>query len=278
MNQKLLALHGLKFSPFSPELPIKALHVSPKMEDFCWRIEKTMVQEGGFVMVTGDPGSGKSVVLRVLHDRLTRVQGVNVGVINHPQSSLGDLYREMGDVFNVSLRSSNRWNGFKVLREGWISHLESCHCRPVLIIDEAQEMSTQALSELRLLSTSQFDSRPLLCVILAGDTRLQEKLRSNDLLPLGSRIRARYMTDYAKPDELMDCLEHLIAEAGNASLMTEQLRTMLCEHSAGNYRALTSMCAELLSVAAQKNIAVLDEKLYFDVFSPQSQPAKRKAR
>ncbi len=278
MNHKLLALYGLKFNPFSPELPTKAIFVPPKVENFCWRIEHAQVREGGFAMIHGDPGTGKSVVLRLLAQRLSNVPDITVGAINHPQSNLADFYRELGDIFGVALRPSNRWAGFKALRERWLSHLESSRIRAVLLIDEAQEMTPQALSELRLLSSARFDSQPLLCVVLAGDARLIEKLRHDDLVPLGSRIRTRLTTEFASRQELLACLEHLLADAGNASLMTPQLRHTLCDHAAGNYRILTTMAAELLAVGAQRELPQLDEKLYLDVFAqPDSAPKRRTA-
>lgn len=277
MNQKLLALYGLKFNPFSPELPTEAIYVPPKIEQFCWRIEQAQVREGGFAMIHGDPGSGKSVVLRLLAARLARLPDITVGAVNHPQSNIGDFYRELGDIFGVPLRPSNRWGGFKALRERWFTHLESARARPVLLIDEAQEMSPQVLSELRLLASARFDSQPLLCIVMAGDARLIEKLRREELIPLGSRIRTRLTTEFADRAELLACLEHLLAGAGNASLMTEGLRHTLCDHALGNYRVLTTMAAELLAAAAQRDLAVLDEKLYMDVFAPPTTPTPRRA-
>jgi type II secretory pathway predicted ATPase ExeA len=277
MNHKLLALYGLKFNPFSPELPVDAIYVPAKIESFCWRIEHAQIREGGFAMVHGDPGSGKSIVLRVLAERLKKLPDVTVGAINHPQSNLADFYRELGDVFGVPLRPSNRWGGFKALRARWLSHMESSRCRAVLLVDEAQEMTAQVLSELRLLSSSSFDSQSLLCIVMAGDARLIEKLRREELIPLGSRIRTRLATEFASRDELLACLEHLLAAAGNASLMTPPLRHALCDHAAGNYRILTTMSAELLAAAAQKDLPLLDEKLYMDVFAPPAKPVARRA-
>ena len=137
-------------------------------------------------------------------------------------------------------------------------------------------MTPQVLSELRLLASSSFDSQSLLCIVMAGDARLIEKLRREELIPLGSRIRTRLATEFASRDELLACLEHLLAEAGNASLMTPQLRHTLCDHAAGNYRVLTTMAAELLACAAQKDVSVLDEKLFLDVFAPPAKPTQRR--
>ena len=278
MNPSLLALYGLKWNPFSPELPAEALRLTPAAEDFVWRVEQTLVREGGFAMIHGDPGTGKSVVLRLLAERLERIAGVSVTALNHPQSNLADFYREMGEVFGVGLKPHNRWGGFKSLRERWLAHLESVRLRPVLLIDEAQEMTPATLSELRLLSSARFDSRPLLSVVMAGDARLTEKLRRDDLLPLGSRIRVRLAMEYASRDDLAACLDHLLSSAGNASLMTAQLRAMLCDHAAGNYRILTTMAAQLLAAALQRQASVIDEKLYFEVFSDAKRPATAKPR
>ena len=277
MNQKLLALYGLKWNPFSPELPTEALYVSPRVENFCWRIEQALIKEGGFAMIHGDPGTGKSVALRLLAQRLARLSDVTVGAVSHPQSSLADFYRELGDIFAVPLKPHNRWGGFKALREMWFAHMESTRRRPVLLIDEAQEMNPNALCELRLLASARFDSQPLLCVVLAGDARLIEKLRREDLVPLGSRIRTRLATEHASREELLACLDHVLAEAGNASLMTPPLRHTLCDHAAGNYRILTTLAAELLAVATQRDLPMLDEKLYLEVFAQPERPARRRA-
>jgi general secretion pathway protein A len=276
MNPTLLALYGLKWNPFSPELPTEAVYVSPKVENFCWRIEQTLIREGGFALLHGDPGTGKSVALRVLAQRLARVPDVTVGVITHPQSSLVDFYRELGDVFAVPLKPHNRWGGFKALRETWFAHMETTRRRPVLLVDEAQEMAPATLLELRLLASARFDSQPLLCVVLAGDGRLLEKLRREELVPLGSRIRTRLATEYASAEELRAYLDHLVNEAGNASLMTPGLRQTLCDHAAGNLRILTTLAAELLAAAAQRNLPVLDEKLYLEVFAPSDRATPRR--
>jgi type II secretory pathway predicted ATPase ExeA len=276
MNQRLLALYGLKWNPFSPELPTEAIYVPAKLENFCWRIEHAQIREGGFAMIHGDPGTGKSVALRLLAERLARIPDVTVGVINHPQSSLGDLYRELGDIFAVPLRPHNRWGGFKSLRERWLAHLQTTRARAVLLVDEAQEMNPAALCELRLMASARFDSQPLLCVVLAGDARLIDKLRREELIPLGSRIRTRLATEHASREELLAGLNHLLAGAGNASLMTPALRHTLCDHAAGNYRILTTMAAELLAAATQRELPQLDEKLYLEVFAQPEAAAPRR--
>ena len=278
MNKKLLALYGLKWNPFSPELPTEALLATPRIESFCWRIEQALVREGGFALITGDPGTGKSVVLRLLAERLERVRDVSVASLTHPSSNLADFYRELGELFGAELKPHNRWGGFKTLRSRWLTHLENTRLRPVLLIDEAQEMHPGVLSELRLLASTQFDSCAILSVVLAGDGRLSTKLSREELLPLGSRIRTRLAMEYATREELLACLTHLLASAGNPKLMTPQLMHTLCDHALGNYRVMTTMAAEMLTTAVEREATQIDEKLYFEVFASPPAAARKSAR
>ena len=275
--KKLLSLWGLKWNPFSPELPSEALRVTPQIENFAWRVEQ-LVQEGGFALISGESGTGKSVALRIVAERLAALRDVVVGVLERPQSKPADFYRELGDIFSVKLSPSNRWGGFKTLRERWRTHLASSRIKPVLLVDEAQEMTPEVLSELRLLSSADFDATSLLTVVLSGDGRLLERLRHPDLVPLGTRIRTRLQTEPATREELFELLSHALAKAGNATLMTTELLDTLVDHAAGNYRLLMTMGGELLAYGMTHEVAQLDEKFYLELFHPQRATPKKKAR
>ena len=243
-SKKLLALYGLKWNPFSPKLPSDGLLATPRIEHFAWRVEQ-LVQEGGFALITGE-----SVALRIVAGRRSALRDVVVVVIERPQSKSDDYYRELGDVFAVKLAPHNRWGGFKALRERWKTHVASSRIRPVLLVDEVQEMSPDVLSKLRILCSADFDATSLLTVVLSGDGRFSELLRYEDLVPLGTRIRARLVTATATREDLLELLQHALAKAGNATLMTAELMDTLVDHSAGNYRVLMTIGADLLAYAA----------------------------
>lgn len=274
MNKKLLNLYGLKFNPFAPDVPDSALWATPAIESFCWRIEQ-QIGEGGFALVTGDPGCGKSAGLRILSERLAHVRDLSVGRLTRPQANLADFYRELGHLFGVPLSPHNRWNSSKSLREKWLTHIDNAVHRPVLLIDEAQEMNAAVFSELRLLSSVDLDSRSILTLVLAGDQRLVSRLEEVDLLPIASRIRSRLRLEALTPKQLLDALTHLVQAAGNPKLLTPTLASTLCEHGAGNLRLLMNLANDLLLAATRQEREQLDEKLFFELFTPEPKNHKK---
>jgi general secretion pathway protein A len=274
MNKRLLNLYSLKFNPFSSQLPATALWVPPSIQSFCWRIEH-QIGEGGFALAVGEPGVGKSVALRILAEHLGGLRDLCVGTLTRPQAKMADFYRELGHLFGVALSPNNRWYSSKALREKWLAHIEAATYRPVLLIDEGQEMNSLVLAELRLLASADLDSRSILTIILAGDQRLSARLAEPDLLPIASRIRSRLRLEALPPKQLQECLNHVLKAAGNPKLLSPSLLQTLCEHAAGNLRVLMNLANELLVAACQQEREVIDEKLYFEVFALDPKPTKK---
>jgi type II secretory pathway predicted ATPase ExeA len=276
-NADIQTLYGLKHNPFLPALPPEALWPLPGVKTFAHRVQ-VLAAHGGFALISGDPGVGKSKTLHLIAHRLAKIPDLTVGVMQRPQSQLADFYRELGELFGVAMAPANRYGGFKALRAKWKAHCQSTLSRPVLLIDEAQEVSSACLTELRLLQSDCFDSESLLFTILCGDGRLTERFRSPDLLPLGSRIRLRLNLPPLSPETLQTYLEFALQQAGAAKLMTAELIQTLSAHSLNNLRVLNHMAAELLTAAAERNLPRIDESLFFEIFTPaESKPRRTKS-
>lgn len=271
--QKLKAFMGLKWDPFLPDVPVHALHTDDLVSQFTWKVEQ-LVLDGGFALISGDPGTGKSVVLRQLSTSLAQVPELCVRALTRPQNRLRDFYREMGNIFGVEIQPSNRYGGFNRLREQWVSQIHNCMFRPVLLVDESQEVPEEVLNEIRLLGSADLDARCILAVVFAGDKRFLSQLKQPSLLPLESRIRTRLHLDARSPDSMRAILTRAITEAGNPELLTQGVIRALAEQSLGNPRAMMTMAHELLSHAVMREQQQVDENLFFEVFRAGSRKKK----
>jgi type II secretory pathway predicted ATPase ExeA len=145
------------------------------------------------------------------------------------------------------------------------------------LIDEAQEMVSSCLNEVRLLSSTHFDSQCILTSILCGDTRLPERMRSEELISLGTRLRSRLILEPLPREHLLAYLNHALEQAAAPHLMTDALKEALAQHCLGNLRVLNMMAAELLETAAQRELAHLDEKLFLEFYSRQPRTTKTRS-
>lgn len=263
-EQKILQLYGLKWNPFLPDVPDEALMKSHETDQFCFSVEN-LVMDGGFAMITGEPGLGKSVSLHILYNRLNGIRELKVGEITRPQSNLTDFYRELSDIFGVELNVRNCFGSFKSLREKFRSHLNTTLLRPVVIIDDAQEAPSVVLKELRILASDKFDSKTILTIILAGDHTLPPRFTNDDLMTIGTRIKARLNLKPWSKEELKHLLSFAIEKAGNPNLMSDGLKNSLPEHALGVPRIMMNMANQILYLGVSKETSVLDEKLLFEL-------------
>ena len=106
-------------------------------------------------------------------------------------------------------------------------------------------------------------------MVLAGDSRLNTQLKLPQLIPLGTRIRTRLTLEAYTKQELLFLLQESCRRAGNAKLITDGLQHTLVEHSAGNPRILMTIAGEVLALGMKKEVQILDETLYLELYNPQ---------
>jgi len=234
-----------------------------------------LVLDGGFAACMGEPGLGKSALLRLLQERIAIIPRAVVGELTRPQCSVNDFYREIGDLFGVHLQVSNRYGGHQALRQKWRNHIETTLVRPVLLIDEAQRLNDVVFDELKSLSSDRLDTQMLITIVLAGDLRLSERLATPQLKPIDSRLRHRLILTPWENNELTEYLRNAIRLAGAPSLMTSELIDTLVDRSMGNLRTLMNLCNDCLTEGVRVEAARLDEKLFFDISGEHALSARR---
>jgi type II secretory pathway predicted ATPase ExeA len=239
---------NLKWNPFDSDFPTQGIHICPKTELFL-DFMGNYVYKGGFAMITGQPGTGKSTVCRLLLSRIKDLNDVSVVALSRPQSTLGDFYRELGNKFSFETSVSNRYGSFKKLRETWLKTAQERMIKPVIIIDEAQALKKVIIEELLTLSSHSFDSKRLVTIVLSGDERLKISLDSQDFLPLKSRLA--YTLHLAPKDQyaIHELLKDLTSKAGNPDLIDSEVYQTLANTCLGNARTLMHTLNQLLLTA-----------------------------
>lgn len=159
------------------------------------------------------------------------------------------------------IKGYNRARLLRVIQESVTELAEGRKIKPVLVVDEANHLSGQVLAELHVITQYHQDSRPLLPVILCGQTALLERLSLRCALPLASRVIAKTHLDYISLNEMRDYLHHHLRLTGvSQGLFEEEAYLAIHQGSGGFYRKANHLArGALICAAAQKRQIVSPE-------------------
>lgn len=218
---------GLSELPFTIAPDPRYLYLSAEHREALASLLYGINCNGGFVLLTGEIGTGKTTVCRCLLEQIP--DSAEIAFILNPKYSISELLEAICDELKIRYeRSESRIKGYI---DALNVHLLESHARgvnTVLIIDEAQNLSLDALEQIRLLTNLETSSEKLLQIILIGQPELLEKLSSQQLRQLNQRITARYHLHALNPAELREYVSHRLAVSGcEAPLFTPgALRTL----------------------------------------------------
>ncbi len=242
MNAMYAAHFGLREGPFSLAPDPRYLYASEQHREALAHLLFGVGGDGGFVLLTGEVGTGKTTVFRSLLEQLP--EGTRIAFVLHPRLSAAELLASVCDEFGISYPRNTKSTKKLVDRVNAFLLAEAEEGRRcVLVIDEAQNLDTEVLEQLRLLTNLETTRRKLLQVILIGQPELREKLARPGLRQLSQRITARFHLDPLGRREVGPYILHRLAVAGGeARLFPPRTIRRIAGLSRGVPRLINILC------------------------------------
>ena len=215
---------------------------------------------GGFVQLTGEVGTGKTTLCRLLLEQLP--ENTRVALVLNPKVSPLELLETICEELKLDIEG--RQGSLKGMVDRLNAYLLDAYAqglRVVLIIDEAQNLSAEALEQVRLLTNLETPTQKLLQIILLGQPELRELLAREDLRQLAQRITARHHLTPLTPDETEAYLRHRLVVAGSARFPFTKLAVKrLHEHAGGVPRLINVIADRCLIAGYAQNLAQIGER------------------
>jgi general secretion pathway protein A len=253
------SFYGLKEKPFSL-LPDPAyLYLSKQHEVAMTLLEYSLENQAGFCVISGKAGTGKTTLLRRLLNQIGN--DVSIGLISNTHHSFGELLRWILQAFGLEDTGKTRAQLHQIFVDYLIGQYAK-NRRTMLIIDEAQNMSSDALEELRMLSNINSEKDLLLQVILVGQSPLREILRRPELEQFAQRIAVDYHLESLSQEETRGYIRHrIIVAGGEHDLFSEDACDVVFEHCGGIPRLINLLCDYALVYAYASQSAVVTGEL-----------------
>jgi general secretion pathway protein A len=212
-----LEFFGLREVPFSITPDPRYVFLSERHRDALAHLLYGIGKggSGGFVQLTGEVGTGKTTICRLLLEQLP--ENTRVALVLNPKLSPMELLETIGEELKLDVASVR--GSLKGLVDTLNAYLLDAYAqglRVVLIIDEAQNLSADALEQVRLLTNLETPTQKLLQIILLGQPELRDELNKPELRQLAQRITARYHLTPLDRDETEAYVRHRLAVAGGA--------------------------------------------------------------
>lgn len=239
------SFYNLREEPFrlSPDSRLCFMHPSYKKAKAY--MQYALQRCEGFVMVTGRPGTGKTTLIGDITSQLSK-QGNLHAALTSTQIRADDLLRLT--VLKFGLKGDTEHKAELIHRlEQYLYRLQREGRRPLLIIDEAQDLEADALEELRLLTNLQKDNQPLLQIFLVGQEELQQTVLSPGLEQLHQRIVAACHLSPLAPEATEAYIKHRLERVGwqDDPALSDDIYGPIHAHSLGIPRVINQICSRL---------------------------------
>ncbi len=238
------AFYGFKEKPFSMLPDPSFLFLSKKHRAALTLLEYGLMNQVGFCILSGEPGTGKTTILRALLNRVD--DNVKVGLISNTHQSFGGLLDWILSVFDLHKANLTHVEMHQLFVDFLIDEFAN-NRRVLLIVDEAQNMDADALEELRMLSNVNTEKDQLLQVVLAGQPKLKENLRKPELMQFAQRIAVDYHLHSLSLTETCGYIQHRLVVAGaERDVFTPEACERIHCYSGGSPRLINLLCETAL--------------------------------
>jgi len=234
--------YGLKEKPFRLLADPAFLYLSKKHELALNYLEYGLTEQAGFIVITGEVGSGKTTLIKYLTNKLDKSPIKTAMIFNTnitPHEFLEIILRE----WNITCDGKEKADLYDALNN-FLLHEYTGRNQVVLIIDEAQNLSSETLEEIRMLSNLNDEKQPLLHIILLGQPNLRDRLNQKNLEQLRQRISVHYHLDPLDYEDTVRYIKHRLQKAGgqNPDLFMPDALDSIYQNSQGIPRVINIIC------------------------------------
>ena len=260
--------YGFAEKPFSLTPDPKYLYRSESHANAFELLQYAIERREGFVVITGDIGTGKTTLCRALLEKTD--QKTFTALLLNPFLSEEDLLKGILQDLGVISRGEARLSGRQPSKQDLVNTLHDfllslvpLGARAVLIIDEAQNLPLPILEQIRILSNLETDKEKLLQIILVGQLNLLSLLRSPELRQLDQRISIRYQLKPLTEEEVGAYVAHRLAVANGARsvVFTPAALQAVHEYTGGIPRLINMLCDRALLGGYSAQTTRIDEDL-----------------
>ncbi len=236
--------YGLTGKPFSIVPNPEVLFLSKNHENALTYLEYGLTEKVGFILLTGEIGTGKTTLVR--HMLLKIETQMDIAVIFNTNFSSDQLFRLILSEFEIPCDVPEKEKHLELLYQFLIDRYAN-NRHVLLIIDEAQNLSETSLEDIRMLSNLQTDDRILLQIMLVGQPELKMRLQMPDLRQLAQRIAVNYHLTPLGEEQTRHYIAYRIeATGGPADLFSPQAVRLIHENSGGIPRTINLLCDSAL--------------------------------
>jgi general secretion pathway protein A len=249
---------GLKESPFSIAPDPHYFYISEGHREALAHMMYGINSDGGFVLLTGEVGTGKTTVCRCLLQQMP--ENCEIAFILNPKLSSVELLASICDEFKITYSKANETIKDLVARiNDFLIHASERGMRAILILEEAQNLSVEVLEQIRLLTNLETNQRKLLQIIMLGQPELRKILAKPELRQLSQRITARYHLGPLAKHEIAAYVNHRLSVAGliRGELFPPPIINVLYGLTGGVPRLINVICDRaLLGTYTQGKVSV----------------------